>query len=72
MHKDWYGIKNVPFCFARSSLKFEGNTRWKFDDLNLIKITRLVAAIKSFRLAWLTYVYKVLYNCSDINIIKMV
>ena len=44
--------KEVPYCFSRSSMKFEGHMDRKIDDLNalLSKITKLVAAIKSLRL----------------------
>ena len=51
MHKAWCSTEEVPYCFARSSIKFEGHMDQKIDDLNpiLSKITRLVAAIKSLR-----------------------
>ena len=34
MHKAWSSIEEVPYCFARSSIKFHGHTGRKIDDLN--------------------------------------
>ena len=53
MHKAWHSTEEVPYCFSRSSIKFEGHIDRKIDDLNpiLSKITRLVAVIESFRFA---------------------
>ena len=48
MHKAWRSIEEVPYCFWRSSI-FQGRVGLKIDDLNLSKITRPVAAIKSLR-----------------------
>ena len=36
MDKVWSSIEEVPYCFWRSSVKFQGHTGWKIDDLNLI------------------------------------
>ena len=36
MHKAWCGIEKVPYCFSRSSIKFQGHTVRKIDDLNPI------------------------------------
>ena len=36
MHKAWCGIEKVPHCFSRSSIKFQGHTVRKIDDLNPI------------------------------------
>ena len=36
MHKAWSSIEEVPYCFARSSIKFHGHTGRKIDDLNPI------------------------------------
>ena len=46
-------VQKVPYCFSRSSIKFEGHMDRKIKDLNpiLSKITRLVAAMKSLRFA---------------------
>ena len=62
MHKAWCSTEEVPYCFSRSSIKFEALMDRKIDDLNpiLSKITRLVAAIKSLRFAlfytlWITF-----------------
>ena len=45
----------MPYCFSRSSIKFQGHTGGNIDDLNpiLSKITRPVAAIQSLKLALL-------------------
>ena len=55
MHKAWRSTEEVPYCFSRSPIKFEGHMDQKIDDLNpiLSKITRLVGAIKSLRFALL-------------------
>ena len=29
MHKAWCSIEKVPYCFSRSSIKFQGHTGWK-------------------------------------------
>ena len=49
----WRSIKEVPYCFFRSSIKFQGYMGIKIDDLILMlsKIIRPVAAIKSLRFA---------------------
>ena len=64
MHKAWYSIQEVPLCFSRSSIEFQGHTEWKIDDLNPIfsKITRPVAAIKS-----LTFALLQMFWCSIAN-----
>ena len=36
MHKVWCNIQEVPYCFPRSSIKFQGHTGWKIDDLDQI------------------------------------
>ena len=36
MHKAWRSIEEVPYCFSRSSIKFNGHTGGKIDDLNPI------------------------------------
>ena len=44
MHKAWCGIERVPYCFPRSSIKFQGHTgkkiadfdpNWEFPDCKL-------------------------------------
>ena len=42
-------MEEVSRYSFRSSIKFQGHTGWKVDDLS--KITRPVAAIKSLRFA---------------------
>ena len=43
MHKAWSSIEEVPYCFSRSSIKFQGHTalkivkfdpKWAFPDCN--------------------------------------
>ena len=36
MHKAWCNVEEVPCCFPRSSIKFQGHTGWKIDDLDQI------------------------------------
>ena len=51
-------MEEVPYCFLRSAIKFQGYMGKKIDDLILIlsKITRPVAAIKSLRFALFFYI----------------
>ena len=53
IHKSGCSIEEVSYIFFRSSIKFQGYTGQKIDDLNpiLSKITRPVTAIKSLRFA---------------------
>ena len=69
LHKAWSSIEEVPYCFWRSSVKFQGHSAKKNRrfwpklgvsrlknrrfESNLSKITRPVAAIKSLRFALL-------------------
>ena len=41
MHKAWSSIEEVPYCFWRSSVKFQGHTGWKIDDWNPIWVRLL-------------------------------
>ena len=41
MHKAWCNIEKVPYNFSRSSIKFQGHTGWKIDDLNPIWVRLL-------------------------------
>ena len=41
IHKAWCSIEHVPYCFSRTSIKFQGLTGWKIDDLNLIWVRLL-------------------------------
>ena len=34
-------IEEVPYCFSRSSIKFQGHTGWKIEDLNPISVRLL-------------------------------
>ena len=65
-------IEELPYHLLRSSIKFQGHTAQKLDDLNpiLSKITRLVAAIEFLRFAlfyvgyvigfWICVMYSIL------------
>ena len=35
LHKAWSSIEQVPYCFWRSSVKFQGHTAKKIDDFDL-------------------------------------
>ena len=41
IHKALNRIEEVPYFFSRSSVKFQGNTGWKIDDLNPIWVRLL-------------------------------
>ena len=41
MHKDWYSLDEVPYCFSRSSIKFLGHMGWKISDLNQVWVRLL-------------------------------
>ena len=34
MHKAWCDIEEVPYCFPRSSMKFQGHTGQKIADFD--------------------------------------
>ena len=34
MHKAWSSIEEVPYCFSRSSVKFQGHTGQKIADFD--------------------------------------
>ena len=74
MHKAWRSTEEVPYCFSRSSIKFQGHRDWKIDDLNPIlnKITRLVRAIKSIRYAlfWFKPNFVVIMNYTPNNYLR--
>ena len=41
MHKAWYNIEEVPYCFGGSSIKFQAHTGRKMEDLNPIWVRLL-------------------------------
>ena len=41
MHKAWRTIEEMPYCFSRSSIKFQGHTGWKIYDFNPISVRLL-------------------------------
>ena len=64
LHKAWNSKGEMPYCFPRSSIKFQGHTvqnitdfypNWEFPDY------RPVAAFKSLRFA--LFLYIVCYLC---------
>ena len=64
LHKAWNSKGEMPYCFPRSSIKFQGHTgqnvtdfdpSWTFPDY------RPVAAFKSLRFA--LFQVKTLFNC---------
>ena len=75
LHKAWSSIEEVPYCFWRSSVKFQGHSAKKNRrfwpklgisrlknrrfESNLSKITRPVAAIKSLRFALLKVIHQI-------------
>ena len=61
MHKAWHSIKQLPYGFARSNIKFEGHTHWTIDDLYPMssKITGPVAAIKSLRFTLFEVIHQI-------------
>ena len=69
LHKAWNSKGEMPYCFPRSYIKFQGHTgqnitdfdpNWAFPDY------RLVAAFKSLRFALflnILYIIKQVYFC---------
>ena len=66
LHKAWNSKGEVPYCFPRSSIKFQGNTgqnitdfdpNWAFPDY------RPVAAFKSLRFALFFHLPIVIISC---------
>ena len=55
MHKAWWCLQEVPYCFSRSSIRFHDHTDWKSTIWIQFEITRPVAAIKSLRFALFLY-----------------
>ena len=41
IHKTWHCKEDMPYCFSRSSIKFQGHLGWKIDDLNPIWVRLL-------------------------------
>ena len=41
MHKAWCVIEKLPYDFSGSSIKFQGHTGWKIDDMNPIWVRLL-------------------------------
>ena len=36
INKGWHSIEDVPYCFLKSFIKFQGHTGWKVDNFNPI------------------------------------
>ena len=45
MHKTWSSIEEVPYCFSRSSVKFQGHTALKITNLTQIWRFRTVTPV---------------------------
>ena len=41
IHKAWCSIEEVPYYFSGSSIKFQGHSGWKIDDMNSIWVRLL-------------------------------
>ena len=39
MHKAWYSIEEVPYCYSRSFINFQGHTGWLIEDLKICNAT---------------------------------
>ena len=52
MHKDWCGIGEMPYCFSRSSIEFQGRTAKKNVDLTQIGRFRTVTPFWIHRWLW--------------------
>ena len=56
MHKTWYCLEKVPYCFSRSYVKFQGHTAKK--SLILTKIRRFWTITP----VWFTNGYEMMHN----------
>ena len=70
LHKAWNSKGEMPYCFPRSSIKFQGHTvqnitdfdpNWAFPDY------RPVAAFKSLRFALFLVLIDIVYDWSQVN-----
>ena len=52
MHKAWSSIEEVPYCFSRSSLKFQGHTGKKSSISTQIGRFRTVTEVWIYRWHW--------------------
>ena len=62
LHKAWNSKGEVPYCFPRSSIKFQGHTGQNITDFDpnwALPDYRPVAAFKSLRFALLLNLYKI-------------
>ena len=41
MHKAWCNVEDVPYYFSWSSIKFQGHTGWKMNDLTPVSVRLL-------------------------------
>ena len=67
MHKAWCSKEEVPYCFPRPSIKFQGHKGQKIDDLDQIWARLLGRSQLSNPsdlpcLVWNTFLYKVLFT----------
>ena len=52
MHKAWSSIEKVPYCFSRSSVKFQGHIALKISNLTQIGRFRTVTSVWIHRWLW--------------------
>ena len=52
MHKAWSSLEEVPYCFARSSVKFQGCTALKSSNLTQIRPFRTVTPVWIHQWVW--------------------
>ena len=70
LHKAWNSKGEMPYCFPRSSIKFQGHTVQNFTDFDpnwAFPDCRPVAAFKSLRFALLVQMYFFICNSMLIN-----
>ena len=74
LHKAWNSKGEIPYCFPRSSIKFQGHTGQNITDFDpnwVFPDYRPVAAFKSLRFALLYIYIYIAYPVIGISFIKM-
>ena len=70
LHKAWHSKEEMPYCFLKSSIKFQGHTgqnitdfdpNWAFVDYGL------VAAFKSLRFALFNFAINAVSNFAKVS-----
>ena len=67
MHKAWRDVKEAPYNFSRSFIKFQGHTGWKIDNLNPIWVS--YKAGRSYQIHQICLVYN---NCYEVNCLQLI